>query len=213
MRVSKLFSIKTFLCILLKTSAQCGFAIKCFISCLQFLTGCKAAFYRCISDGELVGSVTAFSESTLPEGWLLCDGSAVSRTAYARLFGVIGTTYGSGDGSTTFNLPNLVDKFIQGNATSGTEKTAGLPNVTGSLLGATTLGVVVDGALGWEQTDSTNYSMTYQSGGMRYGRIKFDASNSNSIYGSSTTVQPPALTMKFGIYSGVVSKKLWLRTI
>lgn len=52
------------------------------------------------------GAVMAFAGSSAPEGWLVCDGSAVSRTTYADLFAVIGTTYGSGDGSTTFNLPN-----------------------------------------------------------------------------------------------------------
>ena len=53
------------------------------------------------------GSVTAFAGSSAPTGWLLCAGQAVSRTTYAALFAVIGTTYGSGNGSTTFNLPDL----------------------------------------------------------------------------------------------------------
>ena len=53
------------------------------------------------------GCVQAFAGNTTPQGWLLCDGSAVSRTDYAALYAVIGTTYGAGDGSTTFNLPNL----------------------------------------------------------------------------------------------------------
>lgn len=53
-----------------------------------------------------VGAQLPFGGSTPPEGWLLCDGSAVSRTDYADLFAVIGTSYGEGDGSTTFNLPD-----------------------------------------------------------------------------------------------------------
>lgn len=53
------------------------------------------------------GSIVATALSSPPAGWLLCDGSAVSRTEFASLFGVIGTTYGSGDGTTTFNLPDL----------------------------------------------------------------------------------------------------------
>jgi microcystin-dependent protein len=53
------------------------------------------------------GMVSPFAGSSAPSGWLLCDGSAVSRTTYATLFGVVSTTYGVGDGSTTFNLPNL----------------------------------------------------------------------------------------------------------
>lgn len=52
------------------------------------------------------GAIVAFGGSTAPVGWLICDGSAISRTKYADLFAVIGTTYGSGDGSTTFNLPD-----------------------------------------------------------------------------------------------------------
>lgn len=53
----------------------------------------------------LTGMVTAFAGTTAPAGWLKCDGSAISRTTYVALFNVIGTTYGAGDGSTTFNLP------------------------------------------------------------------------------------------------------------
>lgn len=57
--------------------------------------------------GSPTGSISMFAGSSAPTGYLLCDGSAVSRTTYADLFTVIGTTYGTGDGSTTFNLPNL----------------------------------------------------------------------------------------------------------
>lgn len=53
------------------------------------------------------GMINPFAGTAAPTGWLLCDGSAVSRTTYAALFAVTGTAYGSGDGSTTFNLPNL----------------------------------------------------------------------------------------------------------
>lgn len=53
-----------------------------------------------------VGIIFPFAGSTVPSGYLLCDGSKISRTTYANLFKVIGTTYGSGDGSTTFALPN-----------------------------------------------------------------------------------------------------------
>lgn len=63
-------------------------------------------------DSTPIGTIEAFSGSTAPNGYLMCDGSAVSRNAYADLFAVIGTTYGSGDGSTTFNLPNLKGRTI-----------------------------------------------------------------------------------------------------
>jgi len=57
--------------------------------------------------GVPVGTIVAWPTDTPPDGWLLCDGSEVSRTEYADLFNVIGTTFGAGDGSTTFNLPDL----------------------------------------------------------------------------------------------------------
>ena len=67
-----------------------------------------------VVDGFLVGEVREWAGSTLPSGFLYCDGSAVSRTTYADLFAVISTTYGVGDGSTTFNLPDC-----RGRATAG----------------------------------------------------------------------------------------------
>jgi microcystin-dependent protein len=60
------------------------------------------------------GAIMTYAGSSAPSGWLICDSSAVSRTTYADLFGVIGTTYGAGDGATTFNLPNLKGKVPVG---------------------------------------------------------------------------------------------------
>lgn len=64
--------------------------------------------------GAEIGSVTAFAMPTPPEGWLVCDGSAVSRTDYADLYAAIGTVWGEGDEITTFNLPDLRGEFIRG---------------------------------------------------------------------------------------------------
>ena len=64
--------------------------------------------------GVPVGSIFWLAAQTAPEGYLICDGSAVSRTEYADLFAAIGTTFGAGDGSTTFALPNLQAAFIRG---------------------------------------------------------------------------------------------------
>ena len=61
-----------------------------------------------------VGAVNTFAMSSAPVGWLPCGGGAVSRTTYAALFAIVGTTYGSGDGSTTFNLPDLRGEFVRG---------------------------------------------------------------------------------------------------
>ncbi|MBU2700587.1 microcystin-dependent protein [Sporomusaceae bacterium BoRhaA] len=60
------------------------------------------------------GVVLHFAAATPPKGWLKADGNAVSRTEYADLFAVVGTTFGTGDGSTTFNLPDLRGEFIRG---------------------------------------------------------------------------------------------------
>lgn len=60
------------------------------------------------------GAVSMHAANTAPSGWLECDGTAVSRTTYAALFAVIGTTWGVGDGVTTFNLPNLRGEFVRG---------------------------------------------------------------------------------------------------
>ena len=61
-----------------------------------------------------VGAIKPWGKATAPDGYLLCNGGAVSRTTYADLFAVISTTYGAGDGSTTFNVPNLQGKMPQG---------------------------------------------------------------------------------------------------
>jgi microcystin-dependent protein len=69
------------------------------------------------------GVMWDYAGSSAPSGWLLCDGSAISRTTYSGLYGVIGTTYGTGDGSTTFNLPDT-----RGRASVGVGQGSGLTN-------------------------------------------------------------------------------------
>lgn len=68
-----------------------------------------------------IGGIIAFDSDTIPNGWLLCDGRAVSRTEYAELFKAIGTKHGSGDGSTTFNLPNPKGRTLVGKDSSDTD--------------------------------------------------------------------------------------------
>jgi microcystin-dependent protein len=60
------------------------------------------------------GAVEAFAMSTAPSGWLACNGAAISRTTYATLFAAIGTTFGTGDGVTTFNVPDVRGYFVRG---------------------------------------------------------------------------------------------------
>ena len=146
------------------------------------------------------GMISAFH--TVPEGWLQCNGAAVSRTTYAALFAVIGTKYGSGDGSNTFNLPLLHHKFIEGTTTQsevGQSVSAGLPNITGTP------------AIGWKRTDydlaingafyaeaRTNTSV-YQPAPYDWYRegqqSRFSAAKSDSTYKASSTVQPASVRL------------------
>ena len=106
-----------------------------------------AAIWRCISytsaasSGVPSGFVGPYAGSSAPSGWLLCFGQAISRTAYAGLFTTISTTYGSGDGSTTFNLPDLRGRVIAGKDDMGGTSANRLTNqpggLNGDVLGAT----------------------------------------------------------------------------
>ena len=89
------------------------------------------------------GAVLPFAGSSAPTGYLLCFGQAVSRTTYAALFAVVGTTYGAGDGSTTFNLPDLRGRVAAGKDDMGgsaasrlTNSGTGNPGISGATLGA-----------------------------------------------------------------------------
>ena len=87
-----------------------------------------------------VGVVVPFAGSSSPAGWQLCYGQAISRTTYAGLFATVGTTYGSGDGSTTFNVPDLRGRVVAGEddmgGTAASRLTAGGSGITGTTLGA-----------------------------------------------------------------------------
>lgn len=140
-----------------------------------------------------VGAFMPYAANTPPEGWLKCDGSAVSRTTYSALFAKIGTKYGSGDGSKTFNLPNFINKTFWGGSSSGAVKEAGLPNISGIL--STYRGVTntKTGAFSPSKVQADAYTGGAQWAGYMI-TPSFNASNSNAIYGKSSTVQPPALT-------------------
>ena len=151
----------------------------------------------------LTGVVLPYAGSLVPDGFLLCNGQAVSRTTYKNLFDVIGTTYGNGDGSTTFNLPNLQNKFIQGTGTNaiGTEMSAGLPNITGETkyLSSNALwSSVRSGAFkGYTSDNNIRINNVAKDGNGDGYYFIFDASLSNPIYGNSNTVQPPAIVMNY----------------
>ena len=157
---------------------------------------------------SLFGTIVAISHSTVPTGYLLCNGSAVSRTTYSALFSAIGTLYGKGDGSSTFNLPNLVGRFLEGNSSAGTSKVAGLPNITGHYIpdrNGNNGNPLVWGVVGAYQTSWKNeqgHTVAGYSGSIDYKGewwMTFDASRSNSTYGASSTVQPPSVTTLYCI--------------
>lgn len=77
-----------------------------------------------------VGGLMPYAGATSPEGWLLCDGAAINRTTYANLFAVLGTTYGSGNGTTTFNVPDMRSRMPIG-AGAGTGLTSRALAATG----------------------------------------------------------------------------------
>lgn len=80
-----------------------------FLTNPEYLDGVHWAF---IDTGLPTGIIITWSANNAPDGYLICNGAAISRTTYARLFNVIGTTWGAGDGNTTFNLPNAMNKTI-----------------------------------------------------------------------------------------------------
>ena len=163
----------------------------------QALQNSVAAIQAKVQQIEIVppGAIMYFSNTTPPNGnWLVCNGQAVSRQGYANLFNAIGTRFGAGNGSTTFNLPYLLDRTIWGGTSNvGAYLQPGLPNITGSFGcdDRQTWDGTVSGAF-WADPNRHDTGSKYSD----YGQaIFFDASRSNPIYGRSGTVQPPSLVM------------------
>lgn len=168
-----------------------------------------------------IGTILSYSATTPPVGFLVCDGSEVSKTTYADLFGVIGDAYGTATDTSKFKLPDLRDKFVQGaNGNLGTNKDAGLPNITGQVgyLKAIDDGNynesinLRDGCFKNSKNTTTtppaqSVRNSTQDTTNRTGTIVFDASKSNSIYGNSDTVQPPSVCLTFIIKALKVSDK------
>jgi microcystin-dependent protein len=116
------------------------------------------------------GSIMIWSTNTAPSGWLICNGATVSRTTYATLFAVIGTTYGAGDGSTTFVIPNLMGRVPFGrDANQPTEfGTLGAPG------GAKTLTIAI------ANLPAHNHSIDHTHG-------SFNTDNDSHSHGGSTS--------------------------
>ena len=149
------------------------------------------------------GVIIPFAGTSVPTGCLLCNGAAVSRTDYANLFAAIGTLYGAGDGSTTFNLPDARDRVLQG--ASGTHSVgsyigAGLPNITG-FLGSDSAFLTANSSSGALETiwNGGTYRVVVDGSQRSEGgwAFNFNASKSNALYGANSTVQSPAIATNF----------------
>lgn len=114
-----------------------------------------------------IASIISYPKAAAPKNWLICDGSAVSRTDYSELFNVIGTTFGTGDGNTTFNLPNIKGKTIVGLDNSDTDF-----NAIGKVLGEKTHTLTID------EMPSHKHKLTFNTAGSGSGSgIPWSASN------------------------------------
>ena len=127
-----------------------------------------------ITNRSEVGTIKPWGKAAAPAGYLLCDGSAVSRTTYADLFAVISTTYGTGDNSTTFNVPDLQGKFPQGKSgTTNLATTGGANTVTVSVTNnqaatnATNQTVSITGSIA--NTSLTTAQLSSHSHGVPFG--------------------------------------------
>lgn len=142
----------------------------------------------------VTGKIEWFAFNTAPDGYLVCNGAEISRETYADLFAAIGTTFGTGDGATTFNLPDLRDHYIIGANTNalGTQIAEQLPNIKGSLATAQYYGYASQtGAFNTHTAGSRTY-VNGEGGGTIY---YFDASASNSIYTNNGHVYPLSLAL------------------
>ena len=142
------------------------------------------------------GMIFPWPGDTPPEGAIVADGRELNRTTYKGLFNIYGTKYGAGDGSTTFNVPDLDGRFIE--LTTDAESVGqfvepGLPNITGKQ------GTYVDlGRQSYSGALSAESSGLLFSGGLDTAStdkniLSFDASISTPLYGKSSTVQPASL--------------------
>lgn len=140
----------------------------------------------------LTGSILAIPYSTVPIGYLKCDGSSLLREDYTDLFEKIGTTYGAVD-DYHFNIPDYQGVFLRGyggNAASlGTRQAQGLPNITGNAAVTTDNEALMTGAFSWARR--TNNIVVYNPAATYgWGDLTLDASRSNSIYGAASEVRP-----------------------
>ena len=141
-----------------------------------------------------IGTVVFYLGTTIPDGYLLCNGASLSRTEFPELFAVLGTKCGSVD-SAHFTLPNTHHRFLEGTTTLsevGQYIAAGVPNIWGQLIDVHG-GNYLEGKGALSVTKNGQMQDTTLSGTNRYGNATFLASENNSLYGESSTVQVDAV--------------------
>ena len=129
-------------------------------------------------EGIPTATIVPWSDSSIPSGFLECNGAAVSRSTYSALFAIIGTTYGAGDGATTFNVPDLQDNVAVGKSgTKALASTGGANTVTstGNVGGST-----ANATLSTAQLASHSHP-----GGSPSGQSNPNAGGSGSVVGST----------------------------
>ena len=158
---------------------------------------------------RVFGEIIDYGGATAPSGWALCDGGALSRTTYSDLFNVIGTTFGGGDGSTTFNVPDLrgrVTAGLDGTAGRLTNQSGGIDgNAVGNVGGAETHTLVVS-----ELASHTHSYTRPKGGGGQPTGTGTDNTGFNTQTGSTGADQPhnnvqPTIIVNKIIYHGVVT--------
>ena len=135
---------------------------------------------RTVNDFMPAGSVISYAGTAAPTGWLLCFGQLVSRSTYAALFAAIGTTYGAGDGSTTFALPDLRGRAIAGKDDMGGTSANRLTGLTGGVNGD-----ILGGSGGLETHTLTEAQMPAHDHRL-YGGTSGDSGGSGALYASGT---------------------------
>jgi len=168
-------------------------------------------------EGIPTATIIPWSDSSVPTGYLECDGAAVSRSTYSALFAIVGTTYGAGDGSSTFNVPDLADNIPVGKSgnkavgsTGGANTVAATGNVSGSTANATLstpqLASHTHGKA--KGPGSGTYSNNNYGGGTRSGGSPGNMGNAGSggghshnmsanFVGDATSVLQPYLTVMY----------------
>ena len=144
-----------------------------------------------------IGSVIFYLGTTIPDGYLLCNGASLSRTEYPELFEVLGTKCGSVD-SAHFTLPDTHHRFLEGTTTLsevGSYIAAGLPNIQGQIGWLSSYGItsnVENSALYWGKPNAGT-TRTQQVSGESSLDVYFDASRNNPLFGASVTNQVSSL--------------------